>query len=88
MKKIIEVNNGRNIEINFTNGGCIVSTTEDGETERRDRFDDGEIVMAINLLRYMRDEDMKSVYLFNQETARYLDNLLRYGDIEDFRIFQ
>ena len=88
MKKIIEVNNGRNIEINFTNGGCIVSTTEDGKAERRDSFDDGEIIMAINLLRYMRDEDMKSVYLFNQETARYLDNLLRYGDIEDFRIFQ
>ena len=90
MKKIIEVNNGRNIEINFTNGGCIVTTTEDGKTERRDSFDDGEITMAINLLRYMRDEGMKSVYLFNRErrTDTYLSSLISTGDIEDFRIFQ
>ena len=90
MKKIIEVNNGRNIEITFTNGGCIVATTEDGKKERRDSFDDGEITMAINLLRYMRDEGMKSVYLFDRErgTDTYLRSLISSGDIEDFRIFQ
>lgn len=81
----IEVNNGRYIEIteNF-----VTNYGSNGEIERRDYFSDGEIVMALNLLRYMKDYDMKSAYLFDASTRHYLRNLIDNGDVEEMRIFQ
>lgn len=89
MKKIIEVNNGCSIEME-DNYGCvkIIHKDENGTITDRELFYDGEIVMVMNLLRHMKENNLHTAYLFNQDTARYLDNLLRYGDIEDFRIFQ
>ena len=88
--KNIEVNNKCYIELSANNYGIVVSGhDEDGAIHRSDLFSDGEIVMALNLLRYMRDEGMKSVYLFNplRDMKNYQVPLLN-GDIEEFQIFQ
>ena len=85
----IEVNNNGYVEIEESGYGIRVTSCDtDGTVERKDGFTEGEIIMVLNLLRYMRDSDTKSVYLFDEHTRNYLDNLLRYGDIEEFRIFQ
>lgn len=85
----IEVNNGRVISFEHWDRGVIVeSLDEHGKIERRDVFDEGEIVMAVNLLRYMRDNDMKSAWLMDNDTKRYLSTLIDNGDLEEFRIFQ
>ena len=85
----IEVNNGCTLELVEANGGLsAISRDEKGNTVRRDHFDAGEIVAVMNVLRYMRDEDQKEVYLFDEDTRNYLRNLIANGDITDFRIFQ
>lgn len=85
----IEVNNNGYVEIEESGYGIRVTSCDaDGTVERKDGFTEGEIIMILNLLRYMRDSDTKSVYLFDEYTRNYLDNLLRHGDIEEFRIFQ
>ena len=59
---IVEVNNGGFIRIERKDGGVLVTSYDYyGNVERRDRFDNGDIVMVLNLLRYMKDEDYKSV---------------------------
>ena len=85
----IEVNNNGYVEIEKSAYGIRVTSCDaDGTIERKDGFTEGEIIMVLNLLRYMRDSDTKSVYLFDEHTRNYLDNLLRNGDIDEFRIFQ
>ena len=85
----IEVNNNGYVEIEESGYGIRVTSRDaDGTVERKDGFTEGEIIMVLNLLRYMRESDTKSVYLFDDYTRNYLDNLLRHGDIEEFRIFQ
>ena len=89
-KMVIEVNNGRTIEFEPCRFGVKVhhKNSEGVEDRHCDRFTDGEIVAALNLLSYMKDNDLGTAYLFNNETRRYLDNLLRHGDIEEFIVFQ
>ena len=80
--KRIPVNNGGFLEIEVVWGGMMISSVdEDGTVYRRDVFDDGEIVMAINLLRHMRDENIKSVFLKHEYDS---------GDdsVDEFRLFQ
>ena len=85
----IEVNNGNFVEIERNRFGVtVMHCDEKGYVEEKDKFDDGEIIMAINLLRYMRENNLKKAFLFNSETERYLDNLILNGDIEEFQIFQ
>ena len=85
----INVNNNGYVEIEKSAYGIRVTSCDaDGTIERKDGFTEGEIIMVLNLLRYMRDSDTKSVYLFDEYTRNYLDNLLRNGDIDEFRIFQ
>lgn len=88
----IEVNNGTAEQFEWRKGLLIVThISERGEAEYRDAFDEGEIIMALNLLRYMRDNDIKSAlvpYGHEDEMRRYLSNLLNNGDLQDFRIFQ
>lgn len=85
----IEVNNGNTLELTPGEGGVIVtSRTKAGTVERRDFFGDDIIVMTANLLRYMRDNDTPEIYLLSDEMKLYLQNLLRNGDIEEYRIFQ
>lgn len=85
----IEVNNGNFVEIERNRFGVtVMQCDKNGYVEEKDMFDDGEIIMAINLLRYMRENNLNKAFLFNSEIERYLDNLLRYGDIEEFQIFQ
>lgn len=83
--KDIEVNNGQHLLITDDRDGITMVSDN-----RKYYFTDGEIVMACNLLRYMLDEDMKSVYLFNplRNMENYLHSLLLTGDIEEFQIFQ
>lgn len=74
-----EVNNRQRLNV-YKNGGLTIVSHMDADTGnvyRADSFDDGDIVMALNLLRFMRDNGHKTVYL-------------KYGDnqYEDFRIFQ
>jgi len=84
MAKRIDVNNSNFIEIESKGGGVSVASCDKmGYVERRDYFDDGEIVMALNLLRYMRDQGMKTVYLIHTP-----DEQTGTRDMEDFRIFQ
>ena len=74
-----EVNNRQRLDIYKDGRGTVVEhgDKDTGNIYRRDHFDDGDIVMALNLLRFMRDNGQKTVYL-------------KYGDnqYEDFRIFQ
>ena len=85
----INVNNGRFLEIEPTSYGVSVASCDSkGFVERRDGFDMGEIVMAVNLMRHMRDNGMKSVYLMDDSTRAYLRNLIDGGDVEEFTIFQ
>lgn len=74
-----EVNNRQRLNV-YKNGGLTIVSHMDADTGnvyRADSFDDGDIVMALNLLRFMRDNGQKTVYL-------------KYGNnqYEDFRIFQ
>ncbi len=86
----IEVNNGREIAIETTkfNGISVKTLDAHGEVEDRDVFEEGEIVMAINLLRYMKLNDRKSAWIMNDQIEKYLSNLIDNGDLEEFRIFQ
>lgn len=88
----IEVNNGGFTEIERTKWGISVARCDsNGYVEERENYDDGEIIMALNLLRYMRDNGIKSAlvpYGREDEMHRYLSNLLNNGDLLDFRIFQ
>lgn len=85
----INTNNKGFVEIERTKHGIsVASCDEQGYVTRRDGFDEGEIIMALNLLRYMRDEDQKSVYLIDENTRNYLRNLINNGDMEEYRIFQ
>ena len=88
----IEVNNGGSVEIVRTGHGIAVHhRNSDGTLYDIDTYDDGEIIMALNLLRYMRDNDIKSALVpfgHESEMRRYLSNLLNNGDLQDFRIFQ
>ena len=74
-----EVNNRQRLNVYKNGGRTIVShmDADTGNVYRADSFDDGDIVMALNLLRFMRDNGQKTAYL-------------KYGDnqYEDFRIFQ
>ena len=85
----IDINNGCTLELEPKPGG-ITATSRNaaGSVERRDFFGDEVIVMALNLLRYMRDNDTPEIYLLSDEMKLYLQNLLRNGDIEEYRIFQ
>lgn len=85
----IEVNNGGTLEIESERGGLVFTSRESsGAIYRRDHFGDDVIVMAANLLRYMRDNGIPEIYFLSDEMKLYLQNLLRNGDIEEFRIFQ
>ena len=85
----IEVNNGRHIEIEERSGGVRVSHCDArGSVERGDFFDEGDIVMAVNLLSYLRDNNMKTVFLMDDYTQHYCQNLIANGDISFFQIFQ
>ena len=85
----IETNNNGFVEIERTSRGISVASCDSkGYVDRRDSFDDGEVIMALNLLRYLRDKDEKSVYLLSDHMREYLRSLLTNHDIEEFRIFQ
>lgn len=88
----IEVNNGGFIEIERTRWGVSVAHCDSkGYVERREDFDDGEIVMVLNLLRYMRENESKCAYAFpyrEEEGQRFFSNNIKHGDLEEFRIFQ
>ena len=74
-----EVNNRQRLDIYKDGKGTVVShgDMDTGNIYREDHFRDGDIVMAMNLLRFMRDNGQKTVYI-------------KYGQdkYEDFRIFQ
>lgn len=74
---ILEVNNGGFIKVERVDGGIIVTSYDHkGTAERRDFFGNGDIVMVLNLLRYMREENYKSVLPCLEDT------------MFSFRIFQ
>lgn len=91
MRKI-EVNNGCFLEIENTKWGVSVAHCDSkGYVEERETFDDGEIVMALNLLRYMRDQGSKCAYVMpyrEEEYQRFFRNNIDRGDLVEFRIFQ
>lgn len=98
----IEVNNGGYTDIERTAGGIsVVHNGSHGYVYMgrnkeiiyggRENYNDGEIIMALNLLQYMRDNDIKSALVpsgHEDEMRRYLSNLLNNGDLVEFRIFQ
>ena len=85
----INVNNNGYIEIDPAAYGITVTSYDNkGNVMRRDGFDEGEIVMSLNLLRNMRDDGQKSVYLMQDDTKEYLRNLIRNSDLSEFQIFQ
>lgn len=88
----IEVNNGGFVEIETRKRGISVARCDSmGYVKDRENYDDGEIVMALNLLQYMRDNGIKSALVpfgHEDEMRRYLSTLLNNGDLAEFRIFQ
>ena len=96
----IEVNNGGFTDIERTKWGISVVHCgshgymgQGGEIVYggRENYDDGEIIMALNLLQYMRNNGIKSALVpcgHEDEMHRYLSNLLNNGDLLEFRIFQ
>ena len=88
----IEVNNGCSLEIVQTRHGIAVHHRNENNTITDiDTFDDAEIVMALNLLRYMRDQDSTCAYVMpyrEEEGQRFFRNNIHYGDLVEFRIFQ
>jgi len=86
----IEVNNGRAINLTDDRGYLKVEhLNSDGTVDGYpDYYSEGEIVMALNLLSYMKQDDRKSVYLLDESGERYFGNCIRNGDLEEFRIFQ
>ena len=90
----IEVNNGCFLEIENTKwgGGVSVAHCDSmGYVKERETFDDAEIVMALNMLRYMRDQNSTCAYVMpypEEEGQRFFRNNIHYGDLVEFRIFQ
>lgn len=88
----IDVNNGGFVEIERKKWGISVARCDSmGYVKDQENYDDGEIVMALNLLQYMRDNGIKSALVpcgHEDEMRRYLSNLLNNGDLLEFRIFQ
>ena len=72
---LIDVNNCRTLELEAVNNGLrVTSWDSNGEIDRRDFFSGGEVVMTINLLRYMRDHGHKSVLVdIDEDDFRILD---------------
>ena len=70
---IIKVNNGRELKISPCSSGGIVVENADG---CKDCYGDGDIVMLLNLVHYMKDSGCKSVYLKDGDSY------------EEFRLFQ
>lgn len=87
--KRIEVNNGGYMDIQDIASGIYVGVTDgSGRRESVDVFNDDEIIMTLNLLRYMRNNNLKSAWILNPDTDHYPEYLIRNGDLEEFRIFQ
>lgn len=91
MRKI-EVNNGCSLEIVETYHGIAVHhRNENNIVTDIDTYDDGEIVMVLNLLRYMRDQGSKCAYIMpyrEEEYQRFFRNNIDHGSLAEFRIFQ
>ena len=84
----IEVNNGCFVEIEQKNYGiCITSYDEKGTVKRRDGFNDGEIIMALNLLRNMRGCG-KSAYILDDFALKILRDSGGIDYADEYRIFQ
>lgn len=88
----IEVNNGGSLEIVCTGHGIAVHhRNADGSICDIDTYNDGEIVMALNLLHYMKDNDSKCAYAFpyrEEEYQRFFSTNIEHGNLVEFRIFQ
>lgn len=85
----IEVNNGGTLELEPGRGGItLTSRDHSGTVTRRDFFGDAELVIVADLLRYLRDNGTPEIYLLSDEMKLYLQNLIRNGDIEEYRIFE
>jgi len=85
----IDTNNGRHLQIDqYKDGVLVMHFDERDRVEWSDFFDEGDIVMAINLLGYLRDNNMKEVFLMDEYTQHYCQNLIANGDISFFQIFQ
>ena len=91
MRKI-EVNNGCSLEIVETHHGIAVHHRDRNNTITDiDTFYDGEIVMALNLLRYMRAQGSTCAYIMpyrEEEGQRFFRNAIDHGNLVEFRIFQ
>ena len=91
--KEIYTNNGCKIQIVPTQCGIDVHHRNENNTIYDvDTYRDDEIVMALNLLHYMKDNGKESAYVCgwsNEENFRLVyDTPIRSGDLEEFRIFQ
>lgn len=92
--KRIEVNNGCTVEIEDSPGGVTVRHRNDhGDfiDIDTDQFTDGEIVMALNLLRYMREQDSKCAYVLpyrEEEYRRFFSTNIDHGNLVEFQIFE
>ena len=88
----IEINNGCFLEIENTNRGVSVAHCDSmGYVKERETFDDAEIVMALNMLRYMRAQGSTCAYIMphrEEEGQRFFRNNIDHGDLAEFRIFQ
>lgn len=88
MKKSIEVNNGRKIELEFMENGISIKTiTKNGEIESTDYIDDGEFVMLFNLHQALRRNGEKSAYILNDFARQILIHTYSMDSVEEYQIF-
>ena len=88
MSKTIEVNNGCSVELIPMHNSVIIHNRDENNCVYRIKsFSDGEIIMALNMLRYMRQEHISTAYLLDEIA---LKDLREHGDMDnvvDFTIF-
>ena len=85
----INTNNGNALEIIAHGEGVIISHIDsNGATTRRDYIGPAEIINLLNLRYYLEQRGENSVFLADENTRRYCDNLIKNDDLEEFDILQ
>ena len=90
--KEIYTNNGCKLEITSNSHGVIVFHMDSNNNVYDiDNYSDDEIVMALNLLHYMKDNGKQCAYVCGLNDESYFHEVystpIRSGDLEEFLIF-
>ena len=84
MKIKVKANDGGSVDLIKTHRGVAVHSRDENNTITRvDTVNAEEVLMARDLLRYMRDNGLKSVYLLEKEPVFFEDPVYK-----EFRVLE